>query len=357
MNTETSTISKEGDENNDTFNTVSKSNSQDTLAHSVGEYMLFRYYAFEFILYFSVIQIAIKLRRVAYMLHVPMFTYIEKATNVSISESYISNNPDDYRLHDIFFEILPDLSKDPIYPAIGDILSATCFLLSTYPLAIGVFCRRNETKVFMVSIIVRMMRCLALLELMRPLFYIWTSFPAPDINCISHSETKLKPKSINDLFNGGIMDQGCGDLIFSGHMTSNVVGLLVNFYYMGQVYGSRFNICIGIHFAIITMIAIADALVILLVRHHYTIDIVSSIIICTLVWLIMVRYTKDINPSEINAKCFCVKKKYNVLDVIESDTNYQKARFGILIMFGICVTSVCLYIIVIVRIFQNNFIQ
>jgi hypothetical protein len=330
------------------------------LTHAIGEYILLQHYMFELIACFIAIGTAIVLRRLAYLRHVPMFMYMSEAINVSIDDSHVYANADHFRLHDVLFEILPDMSKNPLCPVIGDILSATCLMLSTYPLAIGVLCQQHEQhekQVFIVSIFVRMMRSLAILELMRPLFYIWTSLPAPDINCITHNETQWKPKSILEIFSTGIMVQGCGDLIFSGHVTSNMIGLLVNFFYMDRVYESRHKICIRIYFVLITMIAVTDGVVIIMARHHYTVDVLSATIICILVWLSVIRQTKDVHPTE--TRCFVdCKRSSNLPDDVVLDmyasVNNKQATLGVLIMVAICALAAMSYITIIILILYRS---
>ena len=189
----------------------------------VDEVLLLQHYACQLILYGLVIGLCFVLRRVAYFRHVRLASYISDATGVNVSDVVIRELADHFRLRDVLFELIPDRSSSPGFGLAGDLLALGVCVLAGCPLAFGAsfYHRRKQQDVYAVSMLVRFLRFIAILEILRPAFYLWTSLPAPDINCILSSEEQdAKPRLILEaLYVDGLVSQGCGDLNYSGHVS------------------------------------------------------------------------------------------------------------------------------------------
>merc|ERR1719421_2104067 len=144
---------------------------------------------------------------------------------------------------------------------------------------------------------------MAIVELLRPVFYLWTSLPAPDIHCVTHNETHAKPTSMGEVLRGGgVMTQGCGDLVYSGHMSTDVACLLVHLHYAERTFGRHLRPLLRAWVAVLAACIVANAYVILSVRHHYTTDLVSAAIVSVLLWHYVGHVLtgwRDVHPAKL----------------------------------------------------------
>ena len=254
----------------------------------VGEVLLLQHYACQLLLYGLAVGLCFVLRRVAYFRHVRLANYISDATGVNVSDVAIREQADHFRLRDVLFELIPDRSSSPGFGLTGDLLALGVCVLAGSPLAFGAsfYHRQKQQDVYTVSILVRFLRFIAILEILRPAFYLWTSLPAPDINCIASSEEQdAKPQVILEaLYVDSLVSQGCGDLIYSGHVSIAVGSLLIHHFYVRRVFGEQLGSARWLYFALLVALTFADCYFIVAARHHYTVDIVSAVVTTVLVW-------------------------------------------------------------------------
>jgi len=259
---------------------------------------------------------ALVLRRVAYLRHMPMSGYFEQAMGANVSDDAILSNPDHYRLRDVGFELIADHSASTSYSHAGDIFSVLAGFFAMFPIALGVLARRRPATrpVFLISICIRWLRYLSVVALLRPVFYLFTSMPAPDLKCVTHNETVWKPSGLGEVFQiSGLFGQGCGDLLYSGHVSSSITSLMILFHYAEPTYGRRLRPLLRTYYFVVVALVAVDCYFILAVRHHYTVDIVSALIITYFVWKQFGSWmTHDFQPVQVLNSQRCCSLLYPI---------------------------------------------
>ena len=278
----------------------------------MGEFIVMRYHLLEWVLLIGCLFLALLLRRLAYLRHMPMTVYMQRAVGANASDATIKHNVDSFRLRDVGYELIADQSESEGYAIAGDFIAALTGILCMYPLSIGALLRRRPTTrpVFVSSIVMRWFRFQAFIELLRPVFYIWTALPAPDIHCVTHNETVWKPANVAGVLQiGGVMSQGCGDLVFSGHVCSVLTMLLLLTHYGEPLYGRHVRPVLLVYYLLVGTLILINCYVIIAVRHHYTIDLISAAIVTWLSWHKVSGSwmgPRDIHPIQIvNSKRCC----------------------------------------------------
>jgi hypothetical protein len=328
-------------------------------AQGVGEQILLAHYAFEIVLYIFGLALALVLRRIAYYRHLPMSAYVQRSGGIQPSDDEISENVDHFRLVDVGYQLIPDRSESQSFAIAGDLLAACSMFFGIFPLGLAIlFRRRPPTRpVFMVSIIMRWYRFMLTVELMRPIFYLWTSMPAPDIHCVMHNETRLKPTSLMDALQvTGAMSQGCGDLVFSGHVSTALVGFFICIHYAEKVFGRHLRPILRAWYLLVGFVIMINCYIILAVRHHYTVDLVAAGLVTWLLWtkVYVWQGANDTHPVQIVAakrgcSLWCCARKPLIGAAGVDARTWQmelarmakltpwKAHLGLMVMVGACV--------------------
>ncbi|XP_009613654.1 phosphatidylinositol:ceramide inositolphosphotransferase 2 [Nicotiana tabacum] len=169
-------------------------------------------------------------------------------------------------LQDVGFYLLPELGQDRAY--ISETLFTTIFL-SFVLWTFHPFIFKTK-KIYTVLIWCRVLAFLVGCQFLRIITFYSTQLPGPNYHCREGSKLATLPPPDNILevlliVPRGVL-YGCGDLIFSSHMIFSLV--FVRTY---QKYGTRRFIKQCAWLAVI-----AQSLLILASRKHYTVDVVVA---------------------------------------------------------------------------------
>ncbi|CAM8878839.1 unnamed protein product [Rhodiola kirilowii] len=169
-------------------------------------------------------------------------------------------------LQDVGFYLLPELGLERSY--ISETLFTFVFL-SFFLWTFHPFIFKSK-RIYTVTIWCRVLAFLCASQFLRIITFYSTQLPGPNYHCREGSEraTLPRPDHIIDAFiivPRGII-YGCGDLIFSSHMIFTLV--FVRTY---NKYGARrfIKICSW-------LVAVAQSLLIIASRKHYTVDVVVA---------------------------------------------------------------------------------
>ncbi|PHU07350.1 Phosphatidylinositol:ceramide inositolphosphotransferase [Capsicum chinense] len=169
-------------------------------------------------------------------------------------------------LQDVGFYLLPELGQDRAY--ISETVFTTVFL-SFVLWTFHPFIFKTK-KIYTVLIWCRVLAFLVGCQLLRILTFYSTQLPGPNYHCREGSKLATLPPPDNILQALLIVPRGvlygCGDLIFSSHMIFSLV--FVRTY---QKYGTRRFIKQCAWLAVI-----AQSLLIIASRKHYTVDVVVA---------------------------------------------------------------------------------
>ncbi|CAN4106050.1 unnamed protein product [Withania somnifera] len=169
-------------------------------------------------------------------------------------------------LQDVGFYLLPELGQDRAY--ISETVFSTIFL-SFVLWTFHPFIFKTK-KIYTVLIWCRVLAFLVGCQLLRILTFYSTQLPGPNYHCREGSKLATLPPPDNVLQALLIVPRGvlygCGDLIFSSHMIFSLV--FVRTY---QKYGTRRFIKQCAWLAVI-----AQSLLIIASRKHYTVDVVVA---------------------------------------------------------------------------------
>mgnify|MGYP006126119291 CR=1 FL=1 len=172
----------------------------------------------------------------------------------------------DTSVQDILFEVLPDWSSvDVPIPNIITILQGL-LIFSARP-----FLKTVCQIVFLISV----------LDIVRALTIVSTMLPLAKADM--HSDRCLHtPQSFTETFVIVTTEGTCGDYIFSGHMVTSILLLLFT------LQRSSSDLCKIFSF----VCSLGMALMLIVLRWHYTDDVIIGVLIATLSFLVYVAYSK-----------------------------------------------------------------
>lgn len=138
-----------------------------------------------------------------------------------------------------------------------------------------------------ITILRRALATVSSCQLLRILSFTATQLPAPSQHCQPGNATALeRPNSVWDFLKVDVKrqaSQGCGDLVFSSHVTFGLVFALSMWHY------SRDR---RLHLAMAVLLAL-QCYGILASRKHYTLDVVVALYAVPLVWDVLLRRLPD----------------------------------------------------------------
>ena len=246
-------------------------------------------------------------RNVAFMRHYKISHYVNNQ-NASFVRIWI--------LEDIGFQIIPNWSHNKLAKDLNEIINAALLL------SIGIFCivtlfmkKAKVQKIFATNIIVRLVYCYTTMNILRPFVYLPTSLPGSASHCTNATITdETKPKNVYEIFTSMEYSKNCGDLVYSGHMAGFVSGCCVVIYYTHRLFScdhTNNNVrkrprwytswpTLGIILLCIFGM-MAQALLAIGTRQHYTVDIVVGLIVgyWNFIWHLYVLRPNDMDvPSQ-----------------------------------------------------------
>jgi len=120
--------------------------------------------------------------------------------------------------------------------------------------------------------------------------FLGTTLPGVAAHCLKDFNWKAnQPKSAFTLFpNPGWPAKNCGDLVFSGHMTVTMVSLCLLLKYGQRMFALSDGGFRGL-IAFAVLVCITQAMLIISVRNHYTVDVVVASYVIPLLWDVFER--------------------------------------------------------------------
>lgn len=209
------------------------------------------------------------------------------------------------RLRDLGFDVLPDLENNEFWEGVKDIpIQASMWAMGITCLISVVFGKGNQTP-YAVNMLRRVLAVLALGHCLRFCTYISTTMPGTSERCLpGHLNLMDPPKPTNLIqvfFTRIAMNPGnnCGDLMFSGHILGVVTPVLMVQKYGSAVFVRTQLVRAGVLttvMAILWSLIVFQGCLILMMRNHYTSDVVVSSYVAPLLW---VYYNDVIQPDDL----------------------------------------------------------
>ncbi|BBN14972.1 hypothetical protein MPTK1_6g15920 [Marchantia polymorpha subsp. ruderalis] len=170
-------------------------------------------------------------------------------------------------LHDLGFDLLPELGPEKawISETVFTFIFTTFVLWTFHPFVF------NNKRFYTVYLWYRVLAMLVIAQTMRIVSFLVTQLPGPNYHCRegSAAATLDPPKHISEVlllnFPYGVI-YGCGDLIFSSHMT-----FALTFVHTYARYGSKTWIKRAAW-----VLVVVQSLLIVASRKHYTVDVVIA---------------------------------------------------------------------------------
>jgi hypothetical protein len=195
------------------------------------------------------------------------------------------------RLHDLGFELVKEWSQGMWwFSELVTIIQFSCFALFLgWPLA-AASPRAHPS----IVILRRAMVTVAVCQLLRVLSFTVTQLPAPSHHCQPGVAEPVWPATWMDWLIVDVKRQashGCGDLIFSSHVTFGWTFTLAIWHF-----SSRGRVDAAFR-AIMASSLVAQCLGIIGARKHYTVDVVVALYVVPLVWEVLLRRMTDPQPG------------------------------------------------------------
>eukprot|EP01065_Artemidia_motanka_P036119 TRINITY_DN4401_c0_g1_i1.p1 TRINITY_DN4401_c0_g1~~TRINITY_DN4401_c0_g1_i1.p1 ORF type:complete len:353 (+),score=74.23 TRINITY_DN4401_c0_g1_i1:101-1159(+) len=191
------------------------------------------------------------------------------------------------RLQDLGHDLVPELSGEH-----GQLVDLPMFFLvgftSGVTMFVTLFQKKEKNKPYVINVIRRFLVTFALGHILRLFCYMATTVPGAADYCLDAAQIH-PPQEANihgfKLFydRKSTFGKNCGDLIFSGHLLITVSMLCVLWTYGGRCWGleSRGH---TILFCVMLIPALAQTVMILSARHHYSVDVVVAWYTTPLLW-------------------------------------------------------------------------
>ena len=226
------------------------------------------------------------------------------------------------RMRDLGFDTLPDLENDAFWAAIKDVpMTASMWIMGCTCIISVLFGQGHKTP-YAVNMLRRVLAMLSIGHCLRFCTYISTSMPGTTERCLPGHLNEMhppQPTTLKEVFFTRIaLDPGnnCGDLMFSGH----ILGIVTPVMMVGK-YGEKCLIETGLCsqrtftfiMCIMWMLIIFQATLILMMRNHYTSDIVVSAYVTPLLWN---YYCTVLQPNDL-----CLEQEDDDEAELESSTS------------------------------------
>ena len=185
-------------------------------------------------------------------------------------------------LRDLGFELIPQMPR--AYAHLSE-LPFKVLILIVVAMIVSSVARGGATTAYGMNALIRWCSVFSIAHTLRAMTFLSTTLPGVAAHCLQDFDWQAnQPKSAFTLLpNPGWPSKNCGDLVFSGHMTVTLVSLCVLFKYGQRMFALSDGGFRGLMtFAII--LCITQAMLIITVRHHYTIDVVVASYLIPLLW-------------------------------------------------------------------------
>lgn len=203
------------------------------------------------------------------------------------------------RLHDIGYDIFPDLSNSTAVVSANDVLqyaflfANACTAVIPYALeVVGV-----ASPILTSHIFLRLFYAYSVGMLIRCPVTIMTSLPGPAAHCIGQEADDRRPATISSLFELKAVGRSCGDLLYSGHMFTATTLLFGCVYYLKKLVSRNYTVAAS---AVMCCLFVLQIFTVILSRSHYTVDVLLGVIIGCYNWITFAHYFHDseVAPEE-----------------------------------------------------------
>jgi hypothetical protein len=210
------------------------------------------------------------------------------------------------RLRDLGFDTLPDLENNQFWQHMKDIPMQASMWTMGFTCLISVAFGRGKNTPFAVNMLRRVLAMLALGHCLRFCTYISTSMPGTTERCLPGHLSEMhppQPKTLKEVFFTRIAlnpGNNCGDLLFSGHLLGIVTPVMMIGKYGEDCYVQTGLLSYRVFYALLGSLwslIIFQAILILMMRNHYTADIVVSAYVAPLLWN---YYNTVIQPTDLD---------------------------------------------------------
>ena len=209
------------------------------------------------------------------------------------------------RLRDLGFDTLPDLENHGFWSAVKDIPMTTSMWMMGLTCIVSVMFGKGNQTPYAVNMLRRVLAMLAFGHCLRFCTYIGTSMPGTTERCLPGHLDEMdppQPKTMKEVFFTRIAlnpGNNCGDLLFSGHILGVITPVLMVGKYGEKVFIER-GLCSKRFFSVVMIVLwsliFMQASLILMMRNHYTADIVVSLYFTPLFWD---YYDSVIQPNDL----------------------------------------------------------
>lgn len=237
-------------------------------------------------------------RNLAFYLHHPLADYVNDP----------SENLKRHRLYDLGYSLLPDFSESESIVTMNEflqyVMAAAIISISMTPYLHEICPKRPKSlPVFTVNIVIRLLQGIAIGHVLRIPTFLATSLPGPSPHCIGEIERHNHPHDLAHIFWFPHTGANCGDLVFSGHVLFATTAVLTVTHYVHKIFGRDRAIQAGLALLPVYLLQI---ILIIMSRAHYSVDVVSSMIISTLSWIVQaqVAFPLDVTPEGENLQLF-----------------------------------------------------
>jgi len=204
------------------------------------------------------------------------------ATNVAYY-MHIPREP----LHDLGFAMLPALTP---YQQVASEVLFWLIVSSTIAFALSPLVVCYARPVYSVQIFARYFAVCMYAQALRIVSFLVTILPSPNYHCRPDAPDYNPPRTLYAILNPLEKDpyRGCGDLVFSSH-TIFVMLCVMTFVKYAPWMPKKYPISLALLFAVLVVMA----------RKHYTVDVVVALYTVPLLWLAYEQIRPDSLPPEL----------------------------------------------------------
>lgn len=247
------------------------------IARFQGDWALIKRHALKVVLLLlAVTYIQTVFRNVAYYRHTQVRDLV-RLNNVSYNDV-------EPRLHDLGFDVFPDLASSNSVVAANDVLQYAFLWMGMYVGAIpyALDALGEPSPVMTSHMFLRIFYAYAIGLMVRCPVTIATSLPGPAAHCIGQAADDRRPTSVASLFDLRAVGRNCGDLLYSGHMFTATTLLCGCIYYLRKMVSHRHVVVVA---TLGGCLYVAQLSTVVLSRSHYTVDIILGMIVGFYNWI------------------------------------------------------------------------
>jgi hypothetical protein len=196
-------------------------------------------------------------------------------------------------LPDLGFAVLPALTP---YQQIASECMFWFILASTIFFALTPFFVGHARPMYTMHMLCRFLSVCFASQTLRIICFLSTALPSPNYHCRPLAPDYNPPRTLWTILNPMEKDmyKGCGDLVFSSH-TIFVMLCVMTWIKYAPWLPKKYPIALSLFFALLVVMA----------RKHYTLDVVVALYTVPLLWLAYEQIRPDTVPLELSSLSGC----------------------------------------------------